>query len=120
MKSKKSIVTLISTVLLISCATAGVENKEKDYSTKLPQQSKDSEFLPIVVKFKHDGTPVFFRADGALIKGKKIRPPIKTTEIESFETISYIKYSGSCKLAFLVDGSMSEFSVPHQFCSHKH
>lgn len=119
MKSKKSLVTLISTVLLISCATAGVENQESKYSGKEPRHG-DSELLPIMVRFKMDGTPVIVREDGALIKGKKIRPPIKTTEIESFETISYIKYSGSCKLSFLVNGSISEFSIPHQYCSHKH
>lgn len=120
MNSKKSLVTLVSTFLLISCATAGVDKKVPDYPTKEPEHSKHEEYLPIVMRFKRDGTPQIFRADGTIIKGEKVRPPIKTTQIESFETISYIKYAGSCKLSFLVDGEMVEFGIPHQYCSHKH
>ena len=35
-------------------------------------------------------------------------------------SLTSFQASASCKLSFLVNGSISEFSIPHKYCSHTH
>lgn len=113
MKSSHKAFAFLTAAFLSSCAIA-----EKGKNQPYPEP--EPEFLPIVMKFKIDGTPVIEMKDGSALEGKAIRPPIRTTLVESFETFSFIKYKGSCKMSFLVAGEIIEYDLPEKYCKQSH
>lgn len=98
--------------LLSACAIAGDGNK---YDQENPTEQKD-EYLPFYIAIKTDGTPVIKGRDGEVFPGEEVSLPIKSTLIESFQTISYIKYHGSCKIVVDMDGKKIAFILPDSYC----
>ena len=109
MKPLKIASALGFSCILSACATAGVK---KEDSTNVSQ----AEYLPFVVLFKADGTPVIKGRDGVDIQGEEVTFPVKATAIESLETISYIKYKGSCKVVMYIAGKYIQYTLPDIYC----
>lgn len=98
---------------LSACAIAGDATR---YDPKEDTQDKKTEYLPFVIAIKVDGTPVIKGRDGKEYTGEEVSLPLKSTLIESFQTISYIKYHGSCKIVIDMNGKKLEFVLPDSYC----
>lgn len=112
MKIMNLIMALGFSVSLSACAIASDTTR---YDPKKPQGER-TEYLPFVIAIKTDGTPVIKGRDGMEYTGEEVSLPLKSTLIESFQTISYIKYHGSCKIVIDMNGKKLEFVLPDSYC----
>lgn len=101
---------LFATLTFLSgCAIAGGGYKDEP-------RVEEEEYLPFFIAIKADGTPVIKGYDGEIYEGREASFPIKSTRIESFQTISYVKYRGSCKIVMDLNGKKFEYVLPDSYC----
>lgn len=112
MKVFNLLLALFVSVSLSACAMAG-GTKEREQ----PPVVKKEEYLPFYIAIKADGTPVIKSYDGKEYPGSEVALPIRSRLIERFETISYIKYHGSCKIVMDLNGKKFEYILPDEYCS---
>jgi len=113
MKTLNLVMALSVSALLSACAIAGDVTKHDPKKPTVQQE----EYLPFYIAIKADGTPVIKGRDGEMYTGEEISLPLKSTLIESFQTISYIKYHGSCKIVIDMNGKKLEFVLPDSYCA---
>lgn len=107
MKQVKVFVAMFFVCVLSACALADVKKEERP---------KDEQYLPFMIMFKADGTPVITGRDGEVVQGEEVSFPVKATSVDSLETISFIKYTGSCKVIMYIAGKYLQYTLPDWYC----
>lgn len=94
---------------LSACAIADVKQQT-------PEKERPQKYLPFVLGFTAEGLPVVMDKSGNPIEPERASLPVKATEIEALQTISYIKYKGSCKILMYMGGKYYQFVLPDEYC----
>lgn len=105
------------TALVAACGDA--DNGKGDEATpprqETPQQGTEP-YLPYSIRFNDDGTPVLVDEKGVMIQAEEKPFPLESTEIQNLQTMSAMKYKGSCKQVYYINGKYYVVNLPPQYC----